>query len=193
MAKNKGFKVPEAERKAYKLLVQQANRTIKSNFKYIEKNNITDNRVIERLVFDYADKENWMRNKKGEIGKSPLSRSIQFSSEREYRAYLHHLEKWGSSNARKKAEDYKKKVLDTLQRISIIHNIQLPDNKIPDDIKKAIDSMSLQQLENWFELGSPAEDLEVSDTGSETYIGVNDYEHFRDLTFKRLGWIKKVY
>ena len=194
MAKpKKDFKVPEAERKGYKLLVQQANRTILANLKYIEKNNIKDKHTIRGLVFNYDKKRNWAKNKKGQRAKSPLSRSIQFKSEREYRDYLRHLERMAKSNAKRKERGYKDTVLDRLQRISNIYSVQLPDNKLPDDLKDEIEELTLPQLENWFEIGDPEEDMEVSTYGSDDYVGIEDYEAFRDITLKRLGWLKKAY
>ena len=195
MAKNKKsvYKVPEAERQAYKLLVQQANRTIKSNLNFIKTNKIKDKNTIRSLVFNYDKKRNWAKNKKGQRAKSPLSRSIIFESEQEYKAYLHHLEKMGKNNARKKMKGYKDTILDRLQRISDIYGVQLPNNKIPDDLKEDIETMSLPQLENWFEIGDPEEDMEVSQVGSDDFVGVENYADFADIVRKRLGWLKKAY
>ena len=87
VAKSIGFKVPESEREAYKLLVQDANRTIQRNLKYIQENKITDFDTKRALVHSYGSKRAWARGKNGKAAKNPLSRSIKFKNERDYRDY----------------------------------------------------------------------------------------------------------
>lgn len=194
MAKNKKsvFKVPEAERHAFKILVQKANRTIKSNLKYIDKHNVRDSKTIRSLVFNYFDEDNWAKNKKGQRAKSPLSRSVIFSSEDDYKSYVRHLEKMAGRNVKQKATDYREAILDALQRIANKHDVQLPNNKIPQEIVDSVNSMSIEQLENWFEFGDPSDDIEEHKFGSLEYVGVSGYEQFRDITLGRNAWLKRV-
>lgn len=193
VAKDIGFKVPESEREAYKLLVQDANRTLQRNLKYIKENKIKDFDTKRALVHSYGNKRNWAKSKTGKTAKNPLSRSIKFKSEQDYKDYVHHLEKITKRKAKKLEQGYKATIKDRLQRISNIYGVQLPNNKLDSDITNAIDNMSLPQLKNWFEIGDPEEDMEVSEYGSDDFIGVDTYDDFKDITLKRLGWLKKAY
>lgn len=196
-SKNKtapGFKVPEADRQEFRRLVQRANRTLKSNLQFIKDNKIKDLETKRDLVMFYDKKRNWMKNKEGKRGKSPLSRSISFKDEKAYKEYLHHLkeiERGGTGT--KKTKGYKETILDRLQRIADIHSVQLPDGKLSDEIKKAVEGMTLPQLRQWFTIGDPSEDMEVSQYGSDDFMGVDSYTDFANTTMKRISWIKKAY
>lgn len=185
--KSKYYKVPEAEQLEYKLLVQQANRQVKRNLKYLEKNNITSLHTTRSLAFNYQDKDNWISEK------TVFSRATKFESRQDYLNYVKHLQKMAAAKPKELEKDYRATIVDRLQRTANIWGIDLPDNKIPDDLIKEVENMNLEQLQNWFEIGDPEEDIEVSQFGSDDYYGVSTYEDFRDVTLTRIGWLKKTY
>lgn len=189
MARKKSnfYKVPESDLKDYKLLVQQANRQVKRNLKYLEDNNITSLNTTRSLAFNYQDKENWITEK------TVFSRATKFESRQDYQNYIRHLEKMAGARPKELEKDYRATIVDRLQRTANIWGIDLPDNKISDDLIKEVNEMNLEQLQNWFEIGDPEEDIEVSQFGSDDYFGVSDYEDFRDVTLTRIGWLKKTY
>ena len=189
-----GFKVREEDRQEFRRLVQRANRTLKSNLEYVKTNKIKDLETKRDLVMFYDKKRNWMKNRDGKRGKSPLSRSISFKDEKAYKEYVHHLKdivKGGTAN--KKTKGYKETILDRLQRIADIHSVQLPDGKLGNVLKEAVEGMTLPQLRQWFTIGDPSEDMEVSQYGSDDFMGVDSYNDFAATALKRISWIKKAY
>ena len=188
MAKSKaGYKVPLADRLAYKLLVQEANRQVKRNLKYLQKNGITSTNTTRSLVFGYTDKNNWAGDK------MVFSRSINFESKQDYNNYIKHLKKMAAAKPQRMEKDYKKVIVDRLQRTANIWGVDLPGNRVPDELIEEVESLNLEQLQNWFEVGDPEEDIEVSQYGSDDYFGVSSYEDFKDVTLTRIGWLKKAY
>ena len=189
MARKKAnfYKVPESEQLEYKLLVQQANRQVKRNLKYLEQNNITSLNTTRSLAFNYQDKENWISEK------TVFSRTNKFESRQDYLNYRKHLQKMAGARPKELEKDYRATIVDRLQRTANIWGIDLPNNRISDDLIKEVNSMNLEQLQNWFEIGDPEEDIEVAQFGSDDYFGVSTYEDFRDVTLTRIGWLKKSY
>lgn len=179
--------VPKEDRLQYKLLVQEANRQVKRNLKYLEKNNINSINTTRSLVFGYQHKENWA----GE--KMIFSRSVKFESQQDYTNYLKHLTKMAMAKPKEMEKSYKATIIDRLQRTANIWGVSLPGNKVPDEVVKEVNSLNLEQLQNWFEIGDPEEDIEVNQYASDEYFGVSDYEDFKDVTLTRIGWLKKAY
>ena len=70
MGKN-NFIVPKEQQHAYKMLVQRANRRVKSNLKYINQNKIISEHTQRSLVGGFTEHEKWAS------GRMPFSRSIK--------------------------------------------------------------------------------------------------------------------
>lgn len=191
MPEKVGFKVPEEDRQEYRRLVQKANRRVKSNLEYIKNNKIKDFDTRRKLVDKYESKRKWARNKNGKRAKSPLSRSINFKNKEQYEDYMHHLRKLADKNPREMEKGYKSTIIDRLQRIANIYHVTLPDNKIPDELVDKVNELDLPQLINWFHIGDPSEDMEVSEYGSDDFIGVKDWQDFHDIAVKRLNQLQK--
>lgn len=188
MAKSKtGFVVPKEDRDMYKLLVQEANRQVKRNLKYLEKNNISSTNTTHSLVFNYKDKTNWAGDK------MIFTRSVKFDNQKEYTNYIKHLYSMVQKKPQQLEKDYRATIVDRLQRTANVWGVDLPNNRVPDDLIKEVNSLNLEQLQNWFEIGDPEEDIEVSQYGSDDYFGVQSYEDFKDVTLTRIGWLKKAY
>lgn len=183
----RGYTVPESERKAYKMLVQKANRHIKSNLKLIDKYSITDRDTKRVLLNMYENRDNW--NTKS----TPLSRSVKFSSKTEYNQYIKHLEKMANSSYQSSIKGYKQAVLVQLERIAIEYNIAMPNGKLTKEIKKAVNSMTLEQLVHWFNMGDVTEDIESQQYGSDDYAYATDWEDFVDTTMTRIADLIRVY
>ena len=211
MAKNnKGFVVPEELRHEYKMLVQRANRRVKSNIKYIEKNTITSDHTIRSLVGSFDDVLNWSSKT------MPFSRSVkgryivnadtgynefrEFKNRTEFEQYLNYLKKWGGNGGKgerfdahpkKIKEDYKQAIIKALNQVKDHYSISLPNGQIPKEILEDIDSMSLQEITNFFGNGDPAEDMEISQFSSDDFIDVESAQDFIDVIKSRIAMVKK--
>lgn len=203
------FVVPKEQQHAYKMLVQRANRRVKANLKYIKTNNITSMDTQRSLVSSFTDHTQW-------AGKTmPFSRSIKgrwltnadtgamefkdFANEREFKQYLKHLEKWGKegkrfdASPRKIKEDYKTSIIKALNNIKDQYNITLPGGKLPKEIITAINSMTLQEITNFYANGDPGEDMEIAQFDSDDFVLVETAEDFIDVVVTRVNNIKKYY
>lgn len=185
--KNKGFSVPQDERESYKLLVQEANRQIKRNLKYIDEEGITSVNALHYLVYDYGNPESWAGKK------MVFSRSTKFESREDYEDYLELLERMKESKPAYKMEEYQDTIIDRLERTAIKYDVPLPNNRLPEELVESVKEMSLEQLYNWFDMGDPEEDIEVNQYASDDYFGVNSLEDFVAVTESRMGWLKKAY
>lgn len=209
MAKN-NYVVPKELQHEYKMLIQRANRRVKANLKYIQKENITNDHTQRSLVGSFNDPVKWA------TGRMPFSRSnkgryiwdadtgtqkfVEFTSERDFKQYLKHLEKWGEQTKRgelfgahpeKIKQDYKSSIIKALNQIKDQYSISLPGGKLPKEVLKAIDSMSLEQITNFFANGDPSEDIEISQFNSDDFIHVETAEDFTDVVTSRIAAIKK--
>ena len=196
MAKNNGYTIPKDERHAYKMLVQRANRRLKANLKYIESNNITNAHTQRMLAFEYVDQDTWAGKKQ------PLSRTIQFESEKEYKHYKRHLERWGQETEKGQRfnrhptelkQSYKSAIIKALNEVKDSHSITLPNAEIPKEIIQALDSLSITEISNFFNGHDPVEDIVISQFGSKEFDGVTDAKGFIDVVMSRIASIKQVY
>lgn len=214
MARNKkeGYIVPKEEQHAYKMLIQRANRRIKANLKYIKDNNITNEHTERALAGGYADPFKWS------TGRMPLSRSNkgryvwnadkevmefrEFQNKTEFDQYIKYVEKWGKQTKRgelfdshpeKVKQDYKSAIIKALNEVKDHYNISLPNGQIPKEIIEDIDSMTLEQITNFFANGDPAEDVEISQFSSDDFLDVESAEDFKDVIQSRIASIKRFY
>lgn len=211
MAKNnQGFVVPEELRHDYKMMVQRANRRVKSNLKYIAKNTITAEQTVRSLVGGFGDKNNWSSDK------MPFSRSIkgryitnadtgftefrEFKNKTEFEQYMKYLSKWGEQT--KKGElftahpdkikaDYKSAIIKALNQVKDHYSITLPNGQIPKEIIAEVDSMSLEEITNFFGNGDPSEDMEISQFSSDEFLDVENAQDFIDVVKSRIAMVKK--
>lgn len=209
MAKN-NYVVPKELQHEYKMLIQRANRRVKSNLKYIQKEHIQNDHTQRALVGSFNDPMKWA------TGRMPFSRSNkgryiwnadtgqqefkEFTSEREFKQYLAYLEKWGKQTEKgerfdahpeKIKSDYKSAIIKALNQVKDQYSISLPGGKLPDKVIKAIDSMNLEQITNFFANGDPGEDIEISQFNSDDFIHVETAEDFTDVVTSRIAAVKK--
>lgn len=204
----KGFTVPENERHAYKMLVQRANRRVKSNLKYIRDNKIEDYNTRRALIKSFDDPMKWSS------GRMPFSRSIQghyvwntdtesmefreFKSESQYRAYIRELENFGKEGKTYNAsptqiiENYKSNIIKSLNAIKDHYNITTPNGQIPKEILDALDTMTLKEATNFYTMYDVEEELERENFDSDAYANVTDAEGFVDVTLSILGVTKAM-
>lgn len=159
------FIVPTDARAEFRAMIQRANRRIKSNLKYIEQNNIKSHEVKNSLAGDFTDPAAW-------AGKTmPLSRSIKFASEKEYKAFVRHVMKWGADRGQKGdfhaapsklIEGYRTNIFKALNTITEHKGISLEKwgGDLPPEIKEKIQKLTPDQLFHFFEYVN-------SDTGDE--------------------------
>ena len=209
MSKGK-FIVPKEMQHEYKMLIQRANRRIKSNLKYITDNNIRSEHTQRSLVSGFMDPEKWAG------GRMPLSRSNkgryvwnadteqmefrEFGSEREFKQYINYLERWGKQTQRGEYYDthpetikkgYKQSIIKALNEVKDQFNISLPNNQLPKEIIKELDSLSLSQITNFFEGGQVDDDLMVEEFDTFTMFKVTDARGFIDIITSRIGMLKR--
>lgn len=194
MAKSNIFIVPKEDRDEFNLFVQRANRRIKSNLKYITDNDIKDLRTTRALVSKYGDPINWATRT------NPLSRSVKFKSKEDYEDFIEYANKWGEAvdkgqhhrgHPESIKADYKKAIIDALNRTLINKNIPTENGQIPEDILKRIDNMTVEQLANFFG-GEADEELENGAFDSDN-VREGDPDSFTNYVNSQISWIERVY
>lgn len=201
--------VPKSEQHAYKMLVQRANRRVKSNLKYINQNKIQSEHTKRSLAGGFTEGDKWAsrtmpfsRSNKGRYLWDADKEEMyfkEFESEREFRQYLGQLEKWGKegrtfdAHPKQIKENYKSAIIKALNEVKDHYNITLPNGQIPKEIIKEIDSMSLEQITNFFANGDPSEDMEISQFSSDDFLDVENAEDFKDVIISRISQIKKFH
>lgn len=207
--KTSKWSVPKDLEHAYKMLVQRANRRVKANLKYIEKNKITDEHTKRALVRGYEDKNNWAgatmpfsRSKKGFYitnADTGFKEFKEFGNKAGFERYLRELERFGKEGGGwehspdKIVEGYKKNIIKSLNQIKDQYNITLPGGKLPQEIIDELDSLTLEQITNFYSGGSVEEDIEISQFDSDDYIDVTGAEGFIDVTLGRIAQLKKYH
>lgn len=203
------YVVPKEQQHAYKMAVQRANRRVKSNLKYIQANKITSPHTERSLVGGFIHQGNWASST------MPFSRSIkgryllnadtgdmefkEFNNEREFKQYLNYLNKWGKEGKQFDAhpqqikEDYKSSIIKALNQVKDHYSITLPGGQLPKEVVAAIDSMSLEQITNFYSNGDPGEDIEISQFNSDDFLYVETAEDFTDVVVSRINQIKRFY
>lgn len=132
MAKT-GFKLTEQQKREYKRLTQLANRRIRAFTKEYEKAGLE---IIPHEVSGGIQvKEQW------HTPKTPVSRSIKFTSEQEYREKRRWLKTFDSGIIRENVTDYTK-----TQRRKTIQAINTAMGGITDYQRNAINEMSVTEL-----------------------------------------------
>ena len=191
MAKSK-YTVPESERKEFDLLVQRANRRIKSNLKMIEKNNITSSTAKRALVSDYEDASSWHTEK------TPFSRSKTFDSEKDYKQFMRHVSQWGGEDFSRSEEAirerYYKSIIQALTTTALDNGngVLTKTGRLPGNLAKKIRELSLEQLTNFFDHADPTESIETQGWGSDLYLGV-DKKEFVDITVAHINALKQIF
>ena len=199
------FVVPAEQQHAYKMAVQRANRRIKANLKYIEKNNITNNNTKRALVRGYWDSDTWAGDT------MPLSRSNQgryvfidgvktfkeFESKRDFDQYLNYLNHWGKegrqfdANPKQIISDYKSTIIKALNEVKDHYNITLPGGQLPKEVLDALNDMTIEEITNFYGNGDPGEDMEISQFSSDDYINVETADDFISVVISRISMVKK--
>lgn len=209
--KRERFEVPVEFRHEYKMLIQRANRRIKSNLKYIDKNNIQDEDAIRSLVGGFGDVDKWQTER------MPLSRSNRgryiwnadtgqmefrdFQNKTEFEQYLRYLGKWGQ--ATKKGElyqvhpqqlinDYKSAMVRALNEVKDHYSISLPGGKLPQEVLDAIDKMTIEDFASFFRNESISETMEISQFSSDDFIVVDTAEDFTTAIISRIYATSKM-
>lgn len=191
MAKN-NFIVPASERKDFRLLVQRANRTIQANLKMIENEKVETERTKRALLGDYVNKSAWSSQK------TVFSRSIKFETERDYKAYIRHLQRWGGSDSERSVSGTRgriyKNIIKALNTTADIYGQGVKDESgyLPKEITDRLKKMSTEQLMNFFDIADPSEDIEYQSWSYEEFQEGVDRETFVDITVGRLNYLEQV-
>lgn len=192
MAKISKYIVPVEEQKEFQLLVQRANRRMQSNLKYIEKEGITSEAGQRALVGDYTDRSAWSSSK------TVFSRSKTFESEKEYKQFRRHIEKWGGPDFERSPdkikEGYYKAIIQALTTTAIDNGngVLLKSGKLPGNLAKHIRDLSLEQMSNFFAYNDITENIESQGWRSDEYIGV-DRGEFVEITKSHINSLKQLY
>lgn len=195
MAKGSGYIVPTDARAEYRALIQRANRRIMSNIKYIKEEGITDNAIKNSLVGDYGTKRKWATKS------APLSASTKFNSAKEYKQFIAFINRWGKDTGRRGgfAADPKERVKYGQSQIykaifGMIDNkgISLEEWKgdLPDDIKKDIEGLSLQQISKFFDYTDVTGEDDYFDSDSPEEDSAEDV---LDYIRGRIAAVKQYY
>lgn len=88
--------------------------------------------------------------------------------------------------------NYKGAIMKSLQEVAIkTLNLSLPNNKIPKEIEKELDSLTLTQITSFFNGGDPAEDVEIAQFSSDEFLMADNLQDFIDIAISRIHAIKK--
>lgn len=211
MAKN-NYVVPKNQQHAYKMMVQRANRRVKSNLKYIEKHNIQNEHTQRSLVGGFAERGQWAsatmpfsRSNKGRYiidADTGVPTFREFENEREFRQYMAYLNKWGeqtekggrfSAHPEQIKSNYKSAIIKALNEVKDHYSITMPGGQIPKEIINELDKLNLEQITNFFANGDPSEDVEISQFSSDDFIYVENAEDFKDVVLSRISAIKQYH
>ena len=206
--KKSNYIVPVEDRHAYKMLVQRANRRVKSNLKYVNKHNITDHNTRRALIDSYDEHEKWAG------GRMPFSRSIkghyvwnpdtevmefkEFRNKSEFDSYVRQLEKYGKEgddyarSPKQVVEDRKEKIIKSLNSIIDQYSISLKNGQIPSEVIKALDTMTLKEATNFYSYYDIEEEVEKENFDSDDYANVTNDQEFVDVTLSILGITREM-
>ncbi len=190
--KSNGFIVPESERHDFKMLVQRANRRMNANVKFLEEEDVKTERVKRQLLGDYVDKTAWNSEK------TAFSRSIRFKSEKAYKDYKRQLQRWGGESAEKSVKGAKerviKSIIKSLNTTADVYGQGVMDERgyLPKEITDRLESMSFEQLLNFFDIADPTEDIEHQSWSYEEYQKGVDRDTFVDITITRLNYLEQI-
>ena len=186
------FVVPAGDRKAFDLLVQRANRRLKSSLKYIQQEDIKSDTAQRALVSDYADQSSW------HTSKTIFSRSKTFASEKAYRQYVRHISQWGGEKFERSVESvkegYYKAIIQALTTTALDNGngVLTAKGRLPNNLAKQIKELTLEQMTNFFDHSDPTETIESQGWSSDEYIGV-DRGEFVDITTAHINSLKQLY
>lgn len=206
------YQVPKELRHEYKMLVQRANRRIKSNLKYITKNGITSEHTQRALVGSYNDPLKWSSGRQA-FSASSTGRYLwdvdkeemvfrEFKNQTEFKQYLNHLETWGKKVEKGELwrthpdqikQEYKDSIIKSLNQVVNRQSISLPNNEIPKEIIEALDDLNIQQISNFFNGGHISEDVEIAQFSSDEYVEVDNVEDFIDVVMTRIHSTTRMY
>ena len=185
--------IPTDARAEYRKLIQRANRRILANLDYIKNEGIRDHAIKTSLAGDFTSKKKW------QTGKSPLSTKTRFKSEDAFKQYMRFVNRWGEDTGTRGGHraDPKRKLQEGKEAIySAIFG--LADHKgtslekwggdLPPDIKKEIESMSLEQMSRFFDHVDEFDELFDSDQ-----VESDDVEDLIDYIRGRISSVKKFY
>lgn len=188
------FVVPKSDQREFDRVVQRANRRIQANLRYIQEEGIESSNAKRALLGDYVDSSTWAG------AKSAFSRSKTFESKKAYQQFMRHVNQWGAEGTYERSagelkQGYVKAIVKAITTTALDNGgggILTEDGKLPADIVKDIESMTLEQLTHFFDEADPTEDIERAGFDSLHYIGV-DRDTFVDITKSKLSHLKQVY
>lgn len=186
------FVVPAGDRKEFDLLVQRANRRIKSSLKYIQQEDIKSDTAQRALVSDYVDQSSW------HSAKTVFSRSKTFASEKAYKQYVRHISQWGGKEFERSVdsvkEGYYKAIIQALTTTALDNGngVLTEKGRLPSNLAKKIKDLSLEQMTNFFDHSDPTETIESQGWSSDEYIGV-DRGEFVDITTAHINSLKQLF
>lgn len=187
------YRIPKSEDKEFDLLIQRANRRIKSQLKTIDKYGITQDSTKRSLIGIYSDPTEWQTQN------APFSRSKTFKSEKEYLQFKRHVSQWGGEDFERSEdrirEKYVKVIIQALNKVALTSDnggIFTKTGRLPGNLAKKIRELSLEQLTNFFEHADPTEALETQGWGSDKYIDA-DRKQFVDVTVAHINTLKELF
>lgn len=190
MAKSSKYIVPASDRREFDRMVQRANRRIMANLKYIQQEELNSESAQRALMSDYADRSTWHTEK------TVFSRSIKFSSKKEYEQYKRHVSQWGNEKAERTVEGlkqgYEKAIIKSLTTAAIDNNIPLENGRLPGNIRQKIKGLTLEQMTHFFHNDEPVADMEYLPYSEVDFNGV-DTDGFVENVETIINSLQQVY
>ena len=187
--------VPTDARAEYRQMIQRANRRVLSNLKYLKENGIRDNQIKTMLAGDFSSKKKWATKN------SPFSYKTTFKSEKAYREFMRYVSRWGEDTGKRggyKADvkrikdEYKTAIYKTINGLVRNKGISLEEwgGDLPPELKKRIESLSLEQLTHFFRYVDPSGEVEVFDSDQ---VDGDEAEDMIDYLSGVLSSLEKFY
>ena len=187
--------IPAEHRAEYRATIQRANRRIISNIDYVRAEGIKDAQIRTSLVGDYYNKRKWATNT------APLSSTTRFKSKEAYDQYMRHVNKWGENTGRRggyqadpreKLKRGKEAIYKAIFGLTSNKGISLEEwrGNLPPDMIEKIDSLSLEQINRFFDYVNDAGDEELFDSDQ---VADNSVENLLDYVGGRLSEVQKFF
>lgn len=197
----KKYTVPKSEQKDYKEFIKRANERIKESYKYIEEHDIKSFSTQRAILSIFEDKKNW------ETKTNPLSTKVNFRDQRAYLQFMNFVGEWGDGkksfdrSLKNIRVDYRKSIIETLNRTMIKNQIPSDNGQIPEQILRRINRMTITQLTNFYgdEFAEEQENArfdskgERGDGSGKRNVEAGDLDSFITYINKQIDWVRQAY
>ena len=192
---NEKYIVPKEHQAVYRQMIKRANRRVISNLQKIKDLGIRDNDLKVKLAGDFTHKKKWATTN------SPFSYKTQFESEEAYRQFMRYVSRWGEdtggrggfkADINRMSDSYKQSIYKTINGLVRDKGISLEEwgGDLPPQLKKRIDSLSIEQMTHFYRHIDPSGEVEEFDSDQ---VSSDDPEDMIDYVSGIISSLEKFY